>query len=103
MVMKNFIDMRGVVEKSFIPLKGIKILENKYNQFLWIKHNDREVEEWKHAVLKGFVVTNKGKDLMYVYLGAGFWSTLKYFLRRTSPMWNKYEGKQMKEQDLFKI
>lgn len=103
MVMKDFIDMRGVVEKSFIPLKGIKILENKHNQFLWIKPNPLEIERWGNASLKGFVVTNKGKGLMYVYLGTGFWSTLKYFLRRTSPMWNKYEGKQMKEQDLFKI
>lgn len=103
MVMKDFIDMRGVVKKSFIPLKGIKILENEHNQFLWIKPNPLEIERWGNASLKGFVVTNKGKGLMYVYLGTGFWSTLKYFLRRNSPMWNKYEGKQMKEQNLFKI
>ncbi len=102
MVMKDFIDMRGVVKKSFIPLKGIKILENKHNQFLWIKPNPLE-REMGNVSLKGFVVTNKGKGLMYVYFGTGFFSTLKYFLRRTSPMWNKYEGKQMKEQDLFKI
>ena len=103
MVMRDFIDMRNIVEKYYIPLKGIKILENKYNQFLWIKPNDVEKEIWGDVSLKGFVVTNKGKGLLYVYLGNGFWNTLKYFLNRTSPMSNKYQGKPQKEKDLFNI
>ena len=103
MVMRNFIDMRQIVKKYYIPLRGIKILENEHNQFLWIKPNPLEIETWGHASLKGFVVTNKGEGLLYVYLGTGFWSTLKYFLNRTSPMYHKYQGKPMKEQDLFKI
>lgn len=80
--MRTFYDFRGddcYKDPKKYPLQGYVLLKSKYYWLCWI-YRDGHVVGMGQSI-KGFIVAPRTIYLHNVYLGKGFWDTLKQFIK----------------------